>query len=214
MQFFRLLIFLSSVYKIGIMKVLKVIGAMLGSMLVLLFVVTAFLSPYSHVERAIVVNAPAATIFQVINNYRNFNRWSPWSDIDPNTKYFFEGPDSGVGAKMRWESMHDQVGNGAQWILESEVNKRIKSQMQFGEMGGTYTSEILLTPVEGGTEIVWTYDGDVTGTGLASPIYKIMGLMTDTFLGPMYEQGLARLRDTVEKPSMEVPDAADSTVTK
>jgi hypothetical protein len=98
--------------------------------------------------------------------------------------------------------------------LESEENKRIKSQMEFGEMTGTYTSEILLTPVDGGTEIVWTYDGDVTGAGVSSSVYKIMGLMMDKFLGPMYEQGLAKLRDVVEtNPNQEI-NPADSVSTK
>jgi hypothetical protein len=196
------------------MKILKVLGLVLGSLVALFFLVTAFLSPRSHMERAIVVNATPATIFQVINNYQNFNQWSPWAAIDPNTKYFFEGPASGVGAKMRWESTNDQVGNGAQWILESEENKRIKSQMQFSEMGGTYTSEILLTPVEGGTEIVWTYEGDVTGTGISSSMYKVMGLMMDSFLGPIYEQGLARLRNVVEAVPAQTTTPADSTVSK
>ncbi len=214
MQFFRLLIFLYSTIKHQIMKVLKAIGLVLGSLIVLFVAVTAFMSPRSHMERAIVVNASPASIFQVVNNYKNFNRWSPWAELDPDTKYFYEGPESGVGAKMRWESKHDQVGNGAQWILESEENKRVKSQMQFGEIGGTYTSEIILTPVEGGTEIVWTYDGDVTGTGLSSSMYKVMGMMMDKFLGPVYEQGLAKLRNVVEAMPKEPVASMDSTATK
>jgi uncharacterized cupredoxin-like copper-binding protein len=196
------------------MKVLKALGVVLGSLIVLFFLITAFMSPKSHMERAIVVNAAPEAIFQVVNNYQNFNKWSPWADIDPNTKYFFEGPQSGVGAKMRWESKHDQVGNGSQWILESEENKRIKSQMKFGDMSGTYTSQILITPVEGGTEIVWTYDGDVTGTGLSSSMYKVMGKMMDKFLGPMYEKGLSKLRDVVETNPTQKPMAADSTTIK
>lgn len=192
------------------MKILKTVGIILGFIIALFLIVTAFMSPKSHMERAIVVNASPATVFSVINNYQHFNKWSPWAELDPNTKYTFEGPVSGVGAKMKWESSHNQVGNGAQWILESEENKRIKSQMQFGDMGGTYTSEILLTPVEGGTEVVWTYDGDVTGTGLSSSLYKVMGLMMDQFLGPMYEQGLAKLRNLVES----MPKEAEATEPK
>ena len=113
-----------------------------------------------------------------------------------------------MGTKMNWTSENENVGNGSQWILESEENKRIKSQMQFGDMSGTYTSEIILTPVEGGTEIMWTYDGDVTGTGIASPMYKVMGMFMDKFFGPMYEQGLVKLKAVAEQMPM------DSTSTK
>lgn len=180
------------------MKILKLIGVALGALIALFLIVTAFLSPKSHMERAIVTEASPADVFQVINSYKNFNRWSPWAQLDPNTKYIFEGPESGVGAKMSWKSDDKNVGNGAQWILESDENKRIKTQMQFGEMSGTYTSEIVLTPTEGGTEITWTYDGDVTGSGIASPIYKVMSMFMDKFLGPMYEEGLVSLKAVAE----------------
>ncbi len=196
------------------MKILKVIGLVLASLIVLLLIVTAFLSPKSHMERAIVTEATPAAIFQIVNDYRNFNQWSPWAQLDPDTKYTFEGPESGVGAKMNWTSEDENVGNGSQWILESEGDKRIKSQMQFGGMSGTYTSEIILTPVEGGTEITWTYDGDVTGSGLASPMYKVMGLFMEKFLGPMYEQGLVKLKQVSEQASTQPKVPEDSPVVK
>jgi hypothetical protein len=196
------------------MKVLKYIGLVLGSLIVLFLVVMSFISPLSHMERAIVTEATPEAIFQVINSYRNFNKWSPWSEIDPNTKYTFEGPEAGVGAKMNWESDNENVGKGSQWILVSEPNKRIKNQMQFGDIGGTYTSEFFITPVEGGTEIKWTYDGDVTGTGLASSMYKLMGLFMDQFLGPVYEQGLVKLKHISEQVNTQQQTPADSTLLK
>ena len=72
---------------------------MLGG-LALAFVVAGFLLPASTtVERRAVVPAPQATVFTVLNGFRNFNRWSPWADLDPDATYIHEGPVQGVGAR-------------------------------------------------------------------------------------------------------------------
>jgi len=58
---------------------------------------------------------------------------------DTNIKYAFEGPESGVGAKVIWESK--EVGNGSQWIIESVQDKHLKTGFQFADFEGAYSSE-------------------------------------------------------------------------
>jgi len=85
------------------------------------------------------------------------------------------------------------------------------------QFDGTYSGDINLEPTEGGTKVTWTYDGDVTGSGMASAAMgKIMGMFIDSVLGGDYEQGLANLKTLAEslpQPNQNMPPA-DSTVKK
>ena len=131
---------------------------------------------------------------------------------DPNTTASLEGPESGVGAKMNWQS--EKLGNGSQWIIESEENKHIKFGMQFVDFGGTYTADFILEPTDGGTKVTWTYDGDVSYAGMASSLMgKIMNQFMDGMLGPDYERGLSKLK-TVAESEQQNPAPSDSTTVK
>ncbi|WP_377517691.1 hypothetical protein [Microbulbifer taiwanensis] len=46
-------------------------------------------------ERSVTIAKPPQTVFPYVNNLRNFNSWSPWYQLDPNTKYEYSGPDEG-----------------------------------------------------------------------------------------------------------------------
>ena len=36
----------------------------------------------------------------LLNSYRHFNQWSPWSKLDPEAVYTWSGPDDGPGARL------------------------------------------------------------------------------------------------------------------
>lgn len=163
--------------------------------LVIVIVVAAavgFLLPSTiHIERSAVIQAPASAVFPYLNNYRLFNSWSPWAKKDPNTRYTYTGPESGVGAKLSWDSQ--EMGQGSQQIIESEADRRVKVTLDFGEMGqatATYTLQ-----AEGdGSKVTWAFDEDFGNNLLA----RYFGLVLEKFIGPDYEQGLANLKVVVE----------------
>src|SRR5216117_2994542 len=101
------------------MAVLRKVVIALVLIAVAVGVVGLLLPLQAHVERTTVINAPRATIFAQLDGFRNFSRWSPWADKDPNAKYTFEGPESGAGARMSWVGDPKTVGSGSQVILES-----------------------------------------------------------------------------------------------
>lgn len=194
-------------------RALKILGITLVSLIALICIVSAFLSPQSHMERSAVINTPAATIYEQVSSLKNSVKWMPWGMKDPNIKYTYAGPEVGVGAKVDWESK--EVGNGSQWVIETVQDKHVKTGMKFSDFDGTYTSEINLEPVDGGTKVTWTYDGDVTGAGMASATMgKIMGTFIDGMLGADYEKGLSNLKTLAESQQQPNPAPADSTVKK
>jgi effector-binding domain-containing protein/uncharacterized protein YndB with AHSA1/START domain len=156
-------------------------------------VVGLFLPTTAHVERSILAEAPPATVFTVLNGFRQFDRWSPWADIDPNATTTYEGPQAGVGAKMSW-SGNAEVGSGSQEVLESVPYERIRLRLTFGEFPGEFTSGYALAAEGGGTKVTWGFDADYG----SSIMGRYFGLMSDAMLGPDYEKGLGRLKQLAE----------------
>ncbi len=162
--------------------------------LLALLVVIGFLLPSSAlVERQILIEAPTEKIFPHINGMRAFHAWSPWTGIDPDTRYRFEGPEQGVGSRMHWESGDAQVGQGSQEITASMPTQRVETQLQFGDQGSG-TATFLLEPEGAGTRVRWQFR-TVFGWDLFS---RYVGLMLDSMIGTAYQKGLRTLKDRIE----------------
>ncbi len=175
------------------MTLLKRVILFLVILIVLLVAVSFFLPAQTHVERSIVVDADQERVFDTVNNIRTFNEWSPWADLDPETRFSYSGPDSGVGAKMAWQSDKQEVGSGSMEITDTEPHRRVDMELDFGSQG-TAESFLFLERVDGGTRVTWGFD---TEHGY-DPLARYFGLMMDRFIGPPYEQGLADLKQLVE----------------
>ncbi|MGS2723283.1 SRPBCC family protein [Porticoccus sp. GXU_MW_L64] len=175
------------------MKILK--GLLL---LVLLLVVVGFILPGStHVERSTIINAPKSEVFAYLNDYQKFNLWSPWVAKDPDTRYEFSGPASGVGAKMSWQSDSDQVGSGSQEITVSRPSEYLETFLDFGSQG-TAVAYFKLSDDGDATQIIWAFDADHGWNILA----RYFGLMMDGLVGPDYQAGLENLKRVVERSEL------------
>ncbi len=175
------------------MNALKKTLVGLGIVVAVLIFIGLALPSSMHVERSIVIEAPPSAVFTYVNDLKAFNEWSPWARIDPDTKYTFEGPPSGVGAKMIWSSENPGVGFGAQQITFSEPGRRVEVALDFGDQG-TGSSFYELKPQGQGTEIVWGFDSDF-GYDL---IGRYFGLLMDDMVAAEYEKGLVNLKEVVE----------------
>jgi hypothetical protein len=76
------------------MKALKIAGYVVIGILAIATIVTLIQPSQGHIEKSIVINAPAAAIFPHLNNLKNFTAWSPWSKMDPEAKQTFEGAEA------------------------------------------------------------------------------------------------------------------------
>lgn len=177
------------------MKSLKIIGIVVLALLAILLVVIVMQPSEAHLEKSIVINAPAASIFPEVSNYKNFNVWSPWLKMDPGVKQTYVGTDATVGSKMNWDG--PKTGKGSQWIEAIEENKRVRSGLSFESYEGTSYSEFILEPTAEGTKVTWTYEGK--NDGFAG---KAMWVVMGTMMAGQYDEGLLDLKKLVEsKPT-------------
>lgn len=175
------------------MNALKKVALVLAIFVAVVVGVGLFLPKTAHVERSILIDAPRATVFTVLNGFRQFDRWSPWAGIDPNATTSYEGPQAGVGAKMSW-SGNAEVGTGSQEVLESVPYERLKVRLTFGDFPGEFMASYTLAAEGSGTKMTWSFDGDYGGSILG----RYFGLMSDAMLGPDYEKGLGQLKQLAE----------------
>ncbi|MBL0745176.1 SRPBCC family protein [Chryseolinea lacunae] len=187
------------------MKALKIIGIVLLTLVVILGIAVVLQPSQAHIEKSIVIDAPAEAIFPEVSQFKNFTAWSPWSKMDPEVKQTFEGEPGTVGSKMNWDG--PKTGQGSQVIEAIDENKSVKCSLTFGGYDGKFYSEFILAPEGNGTKVTWTYDGANDGFG-AKAMWLVMGSM----MKGQYEEGLMDLKKLVEaKPAVE-PIPADSTV--
>jgi hypothetical protein len=147
-----------------------------------------------RVERSATFAAPASAIFEQVNDFHNWDAWSPWAKLDPNCKNTFEGPTSGTGAKFHWAGNSD-VGEGQMTILESKPSETIKIKLAFikpfpSECDTTFTFK----PAGESTQVTWTMTGNNNFVAKAFCLFMNM----DKMVGGDFEKGLANIKSLVE----------------
>lgn len=146
------------------------------------------------VRRTAVVAAPAAVVFDQVNDFRKWSAWSPWAKLDPNMKVAFEGAPTGAGAVQHWVG-NKQVGEGRATITDSKPGELVRMKLQFIKpFEAESTAEFAFKPEGAGTAVTWTMFGKNNFIG------KAMGLVMDCekMVGGQFEQGLAQLKAVAE----------------
>lgn len=157
-----------------------------------IIIVGLILPSSPRVAREAIIDAPAATVFSLLNNFRQVNEWSPFSEDDPNARVDISGPLSGVGATVTWNGRI--IGQGRRTITESIEFERIVSETHAGD-DLTSSSEIDLEDVGGKTRITWRWQRHF-GLNLAG---RYFGVFLDGIRGPQLEKELQRLADMAER---------------
>ena len=170
--------------------------------IVVLFVVIIALQPAEfRVSRSRVIAAPATAVFEQINDFHNWQAWSPWAKRDPNMKESYDGARAGVGASYSWSGNHE-VGEGRMTLIESRPSELIRIKLEFLKpFAATNTSEFTLKPEGDQTAVIWSMSG--TNGFMAKAVGLVMNM--DKLVGGDFEKGLEQLKSVTEatsKPGM------------
>jgi effector-binding domain-containing protein len=172
------------------MKALRIIGIIILVLIVLLLVVAFFLPSKVYMEETITINKPASVIFKQVNNFHNWNAWSPFQANDTGMVINYEGPDQGVDSRMSWTGKTSGKGNMV--IIESVPYVQVTASLDFGIKGAT--NSFSLKEVEGGTKVTW----GVNIPKLAYPVQRFAGAMMPKMMAPVFKQGLEKLKEVAE----------------
>ncbi len=173
----------------------KIALAVLG--VVLIFLGVAALQPDEYkVTRSIEIAAAPAAVHAQINDFHNWDNWSPWAKLDPAMKTTYSGAPSGPTASYHWIG-NDKVGEGRMTILESQPAQSVKIDLDFIQPFPSKSITLFtITPAGSGSKVEWAMSGQ--NSFVPKAMMLLMGGM-DKAVGPDFERGLAQMKLAAEK---------------
>ena len=145
------------------------------------------------VSRSRTIAAPSERVHALLNDFRNWQQWSPWEGLDPDLHRTYTGPESGVGALYAWMG-NRKAGAGAMEIIASAPDA-IRIKLEFLKpWRATSDTTFTLAPESAGTRVTWSMTG--THGGLFGLFGRFMNF--DKLVGPDFEKGLDQLARAAE----------------
>lgn len=176
------------------MPLLWKIGLGLLFLIVVLLAVIALQPATFQVERKTTIAAPAAVVFAQVNDFHNWDKWSPWAKLDPGMKQTYDGAESGTGAKYHWVG-NDEVGEGNMAITDSRPDKLIRIDLEFLKpFKNSCVTEFTFEPDSDQTRLAWKMSGKNTFLTKAFHLFINM----DKMIGSDFEKGLAQIKSIAE----------------
>ncbi len=159
----------------------------------LVVVIVGFLLPGTYtVSRTVTINAEIERVHYYIGDLEQWDQWTPWVKADPTIVTTFGDKTTGVGAHQSWTG---DSGNGALTFTRSDPTKGVAYEMTMEE--GKHESQATMEYTRSGdaTDVAWVMVGQLGN----NPFNRYFGLMMDPMIGPMFEDGLNRLKLLAEK---------------
>lgn len=170
------------------MFVQKLMMGAAGFVLVLLLIGFA-LPRESRFVVAATIDAPAATVFVLVNDPRRIQFWSTLAGND--TEPHYSGPPNGKGATMAWDG--PSSGSGTLAIVDSRPYSYVELKLNDGDAGEA-VSWFELAAGPGRTDVRWGFAHDY---GL-NVIGRYVGLLATGILRRDYAERLERLEQLAE----------------
>jgi hypothetical protein len=173
---------------------LKKAGIVLVAAVIAILIFAATKPATYHVERSTTIAATPEKITPLLDDFHNWNQWSPWAKLDPNMRVTYSGPPTGQGAIYEWEG-NSKVGKGRMEILAAEPTVTSIKLDFLSPFTSHNRTNFLLQPQGPATRVTWTMDGPNT---FMTKIMSLFGSM-DKMIGRDFENGLGQLKSAAEK---------------
>ena len=147
-----------------------------------------------RVERSIVINAPAEKVVAHIDDFHQWEQWSPFEKLDPAMKKTHTGAAKGKGAVYAWQG-NMKAGEGRMEIVEASASNVTMDLHFLKPFETSNVAEFRLEPQgAGATKVTWSMHGPNLFIGKVISVFISM----DKMVGPDFEDGLAKLKSIAE----------------
>jgi hypothetical protein len=144
-------------------------------------------------SRSTTIQAPPDRIHALVDDFREWQKWSPWEGVDPDLDREYSGPDHGVGSTYHW-SGNKKAGEGEMRITGSTPTALVADLEFLKPFKATNVMSFAMAPNGDATDVTWTI------TGRRNVVMSLMGkLFFDKSIGKDFERGLAALKRESER---------------
>lgn len=166
--------------------ILIVIGA------AVIFTTGLFLSAEFDVEQSVVIKARPESIHAYVSDLKQWPRWAPWKEMEPDLVVRYGNVTKGVGASQSWQGKR---GNGRIHITVSSPTNGIAYDVFFGEDSNPSISAIEYKELDADSTLVtWRIHGEIEFPVAGGYIAMVVKASTRD----MYQHGLLKLKTVVE----------------
>ncbi len=167
------------------MRIIKYIFLLLLLSLVALSIFIATQKGDFLVKRSKIINSPRASVYNYVNDFRNWSDFGSWTTEDPEIKLNYPQNTIGKGASFSWEG---KDGNGEMRTITIKENDSIIQTMEFEGTSSKVSWHFKDTI--GGTKVTWSTKGKMS---FFFKIYSALNGGVDRVIGTIYEKSLANL---------------------
>jgi hypothetical protein len=169
---------------------MKSIRIRLGALALLLGIVPFFLPRRPRIARRILIRADRSHVFPLVNDLRNWPRWTAWNQRQE-IEYHYDGPPAGAGATQHWKSPSH---TGVLHMTQSHEGERIAYTLTMDDrwlLEGAISLEEI-APRQ--TRVLWI----ARWQGAAMPWARYFDLVMMLWIGRDFSAGLENLRKLAE----------------
>ena len=176
------------------MKVLRALAVVVLVFVVVVLVVASTKPSSFRVERTTVIAASPEKIMPLIDDFHQWEKWSPWEKLDPAAKKTYTGAPRGVGAEYAW-SGNSKAGQGRMEVLTETPTATTMSLDFIKPFKANDATAFTLTPEGNGTRVSWV----MTGANPFMSKVMIVFMSMDKMIGGDFERGLGNLKTVAER---------------
>ena len=175
----------------------KIIKPFLISLIVLvlgLLALTALIEKNYVVEKNIEIKAPSNQVMSLLEDFSQWQKWSPWHEVEPHALYQFDGPMGQLGSSLQWDGKI--IGKGSLTLIaKTPTGLTIRMQM-IKPRPYTVEGEFLIETLSSErTRVSWKMSGE-----LRYPLGRIFSSEIKEMMSRDMERGLHHLQKTAQKP--------------
>jgi uncharacterized protein YndB with AHSA1/START domain len=141
------------------------------------------------VERTRTIPAPVPKVYGLVADFRQWPRWSPWEDVDPDLHRSYGGAESGQGSTYAW-SGNRKAGAGSMSITKTEENQLVDIDLVFEKpFKARNRTTFTFTSQGDSTVVTWRMEGP------RPLMMRVLGplMNPDKFIGNDFDKGLDRM---------------------
>lgn len=158
---------------------------------------------YDYSEKKVIA-APPEVVYTLINDFKSWEEWGPWMELDPDMKISYADHTAGEGASYSWESDNEEVGKGSMQTLKVVPFEQIDQKIIFNTPAGDSGSDVYWlfeeTETQGQTKVTWGMKGEYTF--MEKVFISLQGEDMEVGMNEMLLSGLSNI-EVLVKEKME-----------